>query len=378
MLSTFVVGTAELIITGILELIAEDLHVTESLVGQLITIYAVSFAIGAPLLARMTAKIDRKKVLMGAMLLFIGGNLLSALSSSYAMLAIIRAITAFAGAAFIVVTLSTAARMAHPGKQGKILGLVYMGFSAANVFGVPLGTYIGISAGWRSTFWFITFSSVVCFFMIAAVVPRIPGVAAVEKQSMLHVFKNREITVLLSITTLLLAAHYIVYSYISPLMTGAGYSLEMVSFILLVAGVAGTIGSGAGGSLTDRIGPKKALTAACFLFILSMLFLRISLPFLLFFTLIVFVWNFVMWLTNPAIQSALIQVKPESGDLVLSLNMSALNIGIGLGALIGGTIVHTGYLLASPFATAVLAAVSLILLKKVNPRPAATDYRGSD
>lgn len=370
-MSTFVVGTAELIITGILELIADDLDIKESLVGQLITIYAISFAIGAPLLAKFTAKMERKKVLLLSLLLFTCGNLLSALSGSYAMMAAIRSITAFSAAAFIVVTLSTAARLAHPSKQGKILGLVYMGFSAANVFGVPFGTYIGISAGWRATFWFIVLSSLVCFLLIAVVMPRIEGAASPEKQSMLQLFRNTEVTSLLLITTILMTAHYIVYAYISPLMTGTGYSLETVSLILLVAGIAGTLGSGAGGTITDWIGPKRALSIACLLLILSMLFLRTSLAHLLFFTLIVFVWNFVMWSTNPTLQSALIQAKPEAGDLVLSLNMSALNIGIGLGALLGGTIVHNGYLLLSPFATAALAAISLLLLKKVNHRPAA-------
>ncbi|WP_164525407.1 MFS transporter [Siminovitchia acidinfaciens] len=378
-MGTFVVGTAELIITGILELIAVDLHTKESLVGQLITIYAVSFAIGAPLLAGMTAKYERKRVLLVSLFMFIIGNLLSALSVSFLMLAIVRPLTALSAAAFIVVTMSTAARMADPGSQGKILGLVYMGFSAANVFGVPLGTFIGISLGWRSAFWMIVLGSVICFLLIFLVFPSIKSEGTSESHSITRLIKNREVTNLLVITTLLLAAHYIVYSYISPFMTGAGYSLEAVSFILLVAGVAGTVGAGAGGGITDWAGSKKTLTAACILFIGSMLLLKASLSVLLFFAAIVFIWNFVMWSTNPALQAALINVDPRAGELALSLNMSALNLGIGLGALLGGAIVHSGLLLAAPLLAAGLAVIPFIQLKWVNPHPAAKNvYRTGD
>lgn len=370
-MGTFIVGTAELIITGLLELIADDLHTKKSLVGQLITIYAISFAIGAPVLARMTSRFERKKVLLVSLLIFIIGNLLSALSGSFLMLAIVRPLTALSAAAFIVITISTAARMAAPGSQGKILGLVYMGFSAANVFGVPLGTFIGISLGWRSAFWMIVLGSVVCFLLIFFALPSIKASGEGENHSISNLLKNRETTTLLMITTLLLAAHYIVYSYISPFMTEAGYSLESVSFILLIAGIAGTVGSGAGGGITDWAGSRKTLTFACLLFIGSMLLLKTSLSSVVFFTAIVFIWNFVMWATNPAIQSALIDVELGGGDLALSLNMSALNIGIGLGALLGGGIVQSGLLHAAPLLTAGLTLIPLILLKWVNPHRAA-------
>ena len=174
-LSTFVVGTVELIITGILELIADDLQVSESLSGQLITIYAFAFAIGAPILSIKTAKLERKKVLLSSLFVFMIGTALSAISTSYFMLAGIRIITALSAALFIVVTLSTAAKLAHPTKQGQTLGLVYMGFSGANVFGVPLGTYVGLTFGWRSTFWLITFLSLICFLLIVYFLPKTEG-----------------------------------------------------------------------------------------------------------------------------------------------------------------------------------------------------------
>ncbi len=174
-MSTFVVGTIELIIAGILELIAQDLQVSQSLIGQLITIYALAFAIGSPLLAKWTAHFERKKVLLSSLFIFIGGNLLSALSYSYMMLASARIITALSAALFIVVTLSTTAKLSDQQNQGKTLGLVYMGFSAANIFGVPLGTYIGITLGWRSTFWLITALSIVCFLLIAIFFPKMAG-----------------------------------------------------------------------------------------------------------------------------------------------------------------------------------------------------------
>ena len=360
-LSTFVVGTVELIITGILELISDDLQVSESLSGQLITIYAFAFAIGAPILSIKTAKLERKKVLLSSLFVFMIGTALSAISTSYFMLAGIRIITALSAALFIVVTLSTAAKLAHPTKQGQTLGLVYMGFSGANVFGVPLGTYVGLTFGWRSTFWLITFLSLICFLLIVYFLPKTEGSNEVGSIPFIAVLKNREIGKLLMITTTLLAAHYIVYSYISPIMTGTGYSLGMVSFMLLLAGIAGTIGTSVGGSLSDSVGAKWTLFVACTLFLLSLLFLRAALPFILLFSIIVFIWNFVQWSTNPAVQSALININPRAAELALSLNMSALNVGIGLGALVGGIIIHNGGLRYAHFISAAIALIPILL-----------------
>nr|WP_144921451.1 MFS transporter [Paenibacillus bovis] len=364
-MSTFVVGTVELIIAGILELVASDLHISESLSGQLITIYAFSFAIGAPILSVKTAKLERKKVLLTSLLIFIVSNIISALSTSYLMLAIVRVITALSAAVFIVVVLSTAAKLADPAKQGRILGLVYMGFSAANVFGVPAGTYVGVAFGWRSTFWLIATLSIICFVLIMILLPKTEGEQEASKIKMTSAFKNQQVMALLSITTILLAAHYIVYSYISPLMTNAGHSLSAVSFILLLAGIAGTIGTSAGGSASDIFGPKKSLLVACIVFSLMMLLLRVSLPFIFLFSVIVFIWNFVQWSTNPAIQYALIHINPRASELALSLNMSALNIGIGLGALIGGIIIEQDGLLYAPFISAAMVIIPIILLRYV-------------
>lgn len=367
-ISTFVVGTIELIITGILELIAADFHVSQSLTGQLITIYALAFAIGSPILSKWTAHLERKTVLLSSLFIFIGGNIFSALSQSFVMLASARAVTALSAALFIVVTLSTTANLSDEENQGKTLGLVYMGFSSANVFGVPLGTFVGITFGWRATFWLITLLAVICFLLIVIFLPAIQGTTEKKKASFISLLKQREVTTLLMITTILLAAHYVVYSYISPIMTGEGYSLTTVSFILLLAGTAGTIGTGIGGKAADQVGPKRTIMAASLLFIISMLLLRTALPYFYLFTILVFIWNFVSWSTNPAIQTALIRINPNTSELALSLNMSALNIGIGLGALIGGLIVHNGGIHISPFIAAGMTLIPLFLLKWVSPR----------
>ena len=301
-------------------------------------------------------------MLLASLFVFICGTTFSAMSTSYMMLIGIRVITALSAALFIVVTLSTAARLAHPAKQGRILGLVYMGFSGANVFGVPLGTYIGFTFGWRSTFWLITVLSIICFVLIALFLPKTEGANEKESIPFNTVFKNRQIRTLLIITTIVLAAHYIVYAYISPLMTGAGYTLSTVSLILLIAGVAGTSGTIIGGSMADLVGSKRTLLAACTLFIISMLFLHAALPFIFLFSMVVFVWNFVQWSTSPAIQYSLININPKAAELALSLNMSALNIGIGLGALVGGIINHNGGLDYAHFISATMVLIPILLL----------------
>lgn len=368
MLSTFVVGTVELIIAGILELIGRDLDVSLSSVGQLITVYALVAAIGGPVLLTFTAKIEQKRLLLVSLTIFIFGNFIAAFSSSYAVLMLSRIIVALSAAVFEIVALTITARLVPEKSRGKMLGFVYSGFSAANVFGVPIGTMLGIRFGWRATFIAIVLLSIVCFISILLTLPKLSPQEQVPMKERISVLKNPFVVKILLLGMLLLSGHYVVYAYISPLLTTSGYTASTVSLFLFIFGIAGTIGTSVGGILTDRIGVQKTLAMMVILFIVSLF----SLPFVLHsFTWIIFVsliWSLTIWGTSSPIQYYLIKAAPQSADLALSLNMSALNIGIALGSLVGGAVLLQLPVTTEPWIGGLFGIVGLLLLLLLHKR----------
>ena len=142
MLSVFVVGMVELMIAGILTLMSADMNISEAIVGQLVTVYALTFAISGPILVKLTKNFSPKLVLMISMILFIIGNGIIAFSPNFTILVIGRVLSSAAAAIIVVKILALTVIYSKPSQRGKMIGLVYTGFSASNVLGVPLGTKI--------------------------------------------------------------------------------------------------------------------------------------------------------------------------------------------------------------------------------------------
>lgn len=141
--ASFVVGTVELVIAGILDMIATDLQVPVSMVGQLVTVYSLVFAFGSPVLIALTSKVERRKLLIIAMLVFFIGNMISMLSPNFTILLITRVILAASCSLVVVLSITLASNVVAPELRGRAIGSIFMGISASLVLGVPLGTLIG-------------------------------------------------------------------------------------------------------------------------------------------------------------------------------------------------------------------------------------------
>lgn len=259
MLSVFVVGMVELMIAGILTLMSKDLNVSEAIVGQLVTVYALTFAISGPILVKLTKNISPKTVLLVSMAIFILGNGIIAISPNFTILVIGRILSSAAAAIIVVKILSLTVVYSNPSERGKMIGLVYTGFSAANVLGVPLGTKIGDLVGWRMSFVFISTVGIIALILIIFNVAsnKIDTLESSSQSQDYKVVHPLEIVKYLSITFLILAANYVVVTYISPLLSVYGYDLNIVSLVLLVAGIGAIIGTSLGGYITDALGSKS-------------------------------------------------------------------------------------------------------------------------
>ncbi|RQM83710.1 chloramphenicol resistance protein [Staphylococcus xylosus] len=368
-LSIFIVGMVEMMVAGIMNLMSNDLHVSEAVVGQLVTLYAITFAIAGPILVKLTNRFSPRPVLLWALATFIIGNVIIAMAPNFSILVFGRILSSAAAALIVVKILALTALLTAPQHRGKMIGIVYSGFSGANVFGVPIGTIIGDLVGWRYTFLFIVAVSVLVGILMYFYVPQPQfetpktGTETTQRTSSYSkILRPAEIVKYLSITFLLLVANSVTFIYINPLMLKSGHDLSFVSIALLINGVAGVIGTSMGGFLSDKLTSKRWLTIATTIFIIMMLILNVFLPGTGLLLMVIFIWNIMQWSTNPAVQNGIIEHVEGDTSQVMSWNMSSLNAGIGIGGIVGGLVVSKVDVFATTYFSAAIALLAFILI----------------
>ncbi|WP_411841215.1 MFS transporter [Staphylococcus gallinarum] len=373
-LSIFIVGMVEMMVAGIMNLMSHDLNVSEAIIGQLVTLYAITFAIAGPILVKLTNRFSPKPVLLWTLLAFIVGNLMIAMAPNFTILVVGRIISSAAAALIVVKILALTALLTAPQNRGKMIGIVYSGFSGANVFGVPIGTIIGDLVGWRYTFIFIVIVSVLVGILMYIYIPNSniePSPNNDNKQQTKQATTGRilrpiEVAKYLAITFLLLVANSVTFIYINPLMLSGGHDLSFVSIALLINGVAGMIGTSMGGFLSDKLTSKRWLTIATILFIVMLLSLNFFLTGTVMLLAIIFIWNIMQWSTNPAVQSGIIEHVDGDTSQVMSWNMSSLNAGIAIGGVVGGLVVSNLDVHATTYFSATIGVIALITIISLN------------
>lgn len=372
--SIFIVGMVEMMVAGIMNLMSNDLNVSEAVVGQLVTLYAITFAIAGPILVKLTNKFNARPLLLITLFVFIIGNLIIAVAPNFTILVIGRILSSAAASLIVVKTLALTALLTSPQNRGKMIGIVYSGFSGSNVLGVPIGTIIGDWIGWRFTFVFIVAISVIVGILMYIYIPvskeskATTQTAPSNNQTQSRVLRPLEIGKYLCITFLLLVANSVTFIYINPLMLSNGHTLSFVSIVLLINGIAGVMGTSMGGFLSDKLTSKYWLTIATTIFIAMMLVLNLVLPGTMLLLLTIFIWNVMQWSTNPAVQSGVIEHVAGDTSQVMSWNMSSLNAGIGIGGIVGGLVVSKMSVHATTYVTAIIAFVALVIIISLKPR----------
>ncbi|MBM7599656.1 DHA1 family purine base/nucleoside efflux pump-like MFS transporter [Virgibacillus halotolerans] len=334
---SFVVGMVELIIGGILDLVATDLGVSLGKAGFLITIFSLVFAIAGPILLVMTAKIERKRLTLFFLLIFSLGNLIAVISPSYSILFIGRIISAASGSLLIVLCLTMATNIVAKRYRARAIGIVVMGVSGSIVLGLPIGLILGNAFGWRAPFVMITILTLISmtgvYFFMGKVAPK----PAIPIGKQLATLKSRKIFFAQLTTFLFLAGHLTIYAYLTPfLKTTMGMTGTWISMAYLIFGVAAVAGGGIGGVLSDRIGPRKTIISVIIVFGLILFAIPYSTFSVPVFLVILTIWGMLSWSITPAMQSYLIEASPETSDIQQSLNNSALHFGIAFGSFLGG------------------------------------------
>lgn len=332
-IATFTVGLVELIIGGVLPQIAQDLNVSVSTAGQLIMIYALVYAIAGPTLLALTAKIERKRLYLWSMFIFILGSLLAFWSPNYAVLFVSRIITAASGSLIVTLSLTIAVKVVSKAYQARVLGVISMGVSSSIVLGIPAGVLIGNAFGWRVLFLIIALLTVVAMIVINLFMERIPTEHVVPMRDQLKSLKNVKVISAHLVTTLTLAGHYTLYAYFTPFLENMmGLNASWVSVAYFVFGLAAVSGGFIGGSLADRFGTAKSILVVVGVFIAVMFLLPLSIHSVYVFAPLLIIWGILSWALSPPMQSYLIENAPESGSIQQSFNFSALQVGIALGS----------------------------------------------
>ncbi|MEO6502064.1 MAG: MFS transporter [Jatrophihabitantaceae bacterium] len=358
----FGIGLTEFVIMGLLPEVAEDFAVSIPTAGYLVSGYALSVVFGGIFLTAGVARRDRKQTLVALMILFILGNLVSAVAGSYTLLMTGRVVAALCHGAFFGVGSVLATSLVAPSKKGAAIAVMFGGLTSATVLGVPFGTFLGQQFGWRSTFWAITAIGVVAFLGLLAFVPKQHASSGqgVGLRTELHVFRQPQVWLSLLITVLGFGAMFGAFTYVAPMMTDvAGFADSSVSWLLMVFGVGLFVGNIYGGKAADRALSTTLLVCLAALTVTLTLFV---------FTahskvgavITLFLLGAFGFASVPALQMRVLKYASAAPTLASGVNISAFNLGNALGAYLGGVTISAGFGYTSPSVVgAVLALLAL-------------------
>lgn len=361
----FGIGLTEFVIMGLLPEVAADFAVSESVAGYLISGYALSVALGAILLTAALTRFDRKRALLSLMVLFIVGNLLSALAPSYEVMMGGRIVAALCHGAFFGIGSVVAADMVAPSKRAGAIALMFAGLTIANVLGVPFGTLLGQQLGWRSTFWAITAIGVVALVGITALVPTTPPAATDGGlRGELHAFRNKQVWFSIALTVLGYGGMFGAFTYIAFTLTEvSGFATSSVPWLLIVFGSGLFVGNYLGGRAADRA-LAPALTWILALMTAVLVVFAATADNRTMTILSLFLMGAFGFATVPGLQMRIMNYASAAPTMASGANIAAFNVGNALGAWLGGLTIAAGLGFTSPiWMGAVVTAAGLVVLR---------------
>lgn len=366
-ISAFAIGATEFISVGLLPLISEDLHISVTTTGLTVTLYALGVTFGAPVLTALTSGAARKTLLLWIMIVFIVGNALAASATGIGALLAARVISAFSHGVFMSIGSTIAADLVPENRRASAISIMFSGLTIATVIGVPLGTYIGQEWGWRIAFMLITAAGIAAFFANLTLVPS-SGLRKgnpVTFRDQAKVMANGRLLLVFAVTALGYGGTFVVYTYLSPVLSEiSGFPEKTVALILVLYGAAIAIGNAIGGKAANR-NPVSALLIM-FLIQSAVLFVfTFTAPYPAASLITVFLMGLLAFMNVPGLQVYVVilaeRFVPKAVDVASAINIAAFNAGIALGAYLGGIVTDTLGLMHTPWVGALMVAAAVLL-----------------
>lgn len=335
-LGMFALGTDAFIVAGVLPVIAHDTGVTESLVGQLVTVFSLAYGLGAPFLAALTGHWPRNRVLIGALGLLSLANLASALAPSFPLLLLSRILAGCFAATYTPLAFAAGISLAPPARRGQALALVVSGLTVATALGAPLGTWIGERSGWRLSFILVAGLAGIAFLcLIVCGLPRTAPVAPLTLKERLRPVTQPRVVLALLPAFLWNVGVYVLYPYVALLLQ-QDIHISDVSILLACFGLGIFLANSLGGLLADRVAPYRLVVVFLSILILFQIILPLIATTVISGGIMLLVWGMSFALLFIPQQQRLLNIAPEHANVILALNNSALYLGIAGGAAIGG------------------------------------------
>ncbi|WP_435920924.1 MFS transporter [Paenibacillus sp. DYY-L-2] len=364
---SFLVGTSEYIISGILDKIAEDLDITLAAAGQLITIFSLVYAVGTPILMALSGRLDRRKLIVFALGVFVAGNLLAFALPGYGPFIAARIIMALGAGMVVVTALNIAAKIAPEGRQAGSIATVVMGFTASLIIGVPIGRWVSNAIGWKAVFGGIALLGLAAMVILWLTLPQTEGDKPVPLKRQLALLKNPKVALGLGITFFWLGGYSIAYTYLSPyLLQVSGIGEHMLSPALLAFGIASLIGSKFGGFSTDKWGATYTLIGGMLLHIAMLVLLSVFSGAPVAVLILLVLWSFAAWSSGPTQQYNMTTLNPASSGVLLGLNQSMMQLAMAAGAAVGGVAVEKVSLSSVTWFGAIGVAIAVVAAVKLS------------
>ncbi|MFI0981281.1 MFS transporter [Streptomyces sp. NPDC021093] len=369
LLTTFVIGTDDFVVAGVLPEISGDLRVGEAWAGQLVTAFSVTYAVAAPALAVLMSRVPRRALVVGGLAVFALANVATAAAPTYAVLMTLRVVTALVAASITPAVFATAGRLAAPERVGRAIGTVAAGLTVSLFVGVPVGTLLGATFGWRSTFVAVAVLSALVAAAASYFLPALPSAPEISVRQKLRTLSRPAVLLCVSGTVLGASSGLMTYTYVAPLteeLTGRGGTV--LALFIAVVGMAGAVGTFVGGRITDRWGADRALLATFAGLVLSSAALALTgvlgrgaAPVWLV-AVLLGLWGFAAWGFNPPMNTRALRLAGAAGAEAVALNTSGMYLGIAVAGAAGGTALasHGGTGVAATAAAVGLAALLLM------------------
>ena len=366
-ISSFAIGTTEFVMVGILPTIAQSLHVSVATAGMQVTAYALGVAIGGPVLTALTGNIARKPLLIGLMALFIISHLAAAYSPTFQFLLVTRFISGFAHGVFIGVGATVAVSLVAPDKKAMAIAIMFVGFTVATVVGVPLGTIIGQYYGWRFTLIGVAALGTIGLISNLILLPNnIEKGQVLTFKEQFKVLFNKHVVLILSITALGYGGTFVAFTYLATLLHRVTcFPVSYVSLLLLLYGLAIAAGNVIGGKVSNK-NPVKVLLVIFLLQAMVLLLFSFTQYYKIPAVITLFFMGGLGYSSVPALQLYIVQISgkylPGTENVSSSLNIAAFNVGVAIGATLGGMIIGSSLgIQATPWVSAALVMLGFSL-----------------
>lgn len=359
----FSIGMTEFLMMGVLPDVAHSLNISIPTAGHLIAIYALGVVAGAPLMVSLSNFLSPKKTLAGLMLLFTLFNLLFSIAPTYSLLLFTRFLSGLPHGAFFGAGAVVAARLASPGKGASAVAVMFAGLTLANIFGVPIGTYIGHHVSWRVAYFLVALFGFLSFYCIIKWLPNVTLNNSNSFIKSLNIFKQLDIWLIMGVSAIGTGGLFAWISYIAPLMTNVAlFSSDMVTIIMMVAGIGMAVGNILGGRLADRLPPLLVTGFLLIIMMICLVIVALVTEYKLLAIVMTFVTGAVAFAIISPLQMLMIQAARGSEMIASSMVQASANMGNTLGAYLGGLPLAAGFGYTSPeYVGVILAFIGLSL-----------------